>query len=218
MHMNKRVIIVSGGTLDIEVVREQMRTDDFIIGVDRGVEFLEQNDIRPNYVVGDFDSVSEEVIRKYRNQRKIPVREYNPVKDASDTEIAVRLAMELGFQELIILGATGSRLDHMWANVQVLAIPFEKGIKASIIDGVNRIRLIESNILMKKEEAFGQYFSVFSLGGMVEGLSISGSKYPLNNHELLPYDSLSVSNEFKDDILKITYKSGILIFMESKES
>lgn len=218
MHMNKRVIIVSGGTLDIEVVREQMRTDDFIIGVDRGVEFLEQYDIRPNYVVGDFDSVSEEVIRKYRNQRKIPVREYNPVKDASDTEIAVRLAMELGFQELIILGATGSRLDHMWANVQVLAIPFEKGIKASIIDGVNRIRLIESNILMKKEEAFGQYFSVFSLGGMVEGLSISGSKYPLNNHELLPYDSLSVSNEFKDDILKITYKSGILIFMESKES
>lgn len=218
MHMNKRVIIVSGGTLDIEVVREQMRTDDFIIGVDRGVEFLEQNDIKPNYVVGDFDSVSEEVIRKYRNQRKIPVREYNPVKDASDTEIAVRLAMELGFQELIILGATGSRLDHMWANVQVLAIPFEKGIKASIIDGVNRIRLIESNILMKKEEAFGQYFSVFSLGGMVEGLSISGSKYPLNNHELLPYDSLSVSNEFKDDILKITYKSGILIFMESKES
>ncbi|MFI3207793.1 MAG: thiamine diphosphokinase [Eubacteriales bacterium] len=216
--MNKRVIIVSGGTLDIEVVREQMRTDDFIIGVDRGVEFLEQNDIKPNYVVGDFDSVSEEVIRKYRNQRKIPVREYNPVKDASDTEIAVRLAMELGFQELIILGATGSRLDHMWANVQVLAIPFEKGIKASIIDGVNRIRLIESNILMKKEEAFGQYFSVFSLGGMVEGLSISGSKYPLNNHELLPYDSLSVSNEFKDDILKITYKSGILIFMESKES
>lgn len=216
--MNKRVIIVSGGTLDIEVVREQMRTDDFIIGVDRGVEFLEQYDIRPNYVVGDFDSVSEEVIRKYRNQRKIPVREYNPVKDASDTEIAVRLAMELGFQELIILGATGSRLDHMWANVQVLAIPFEKGIKASIIDGVNRIRLIESNILMKKEEAFGQYFSVFSLGGMVEGLSISGSKYPLNNHELLPYDSLSVSNEFKDDILKITYKSGILIFMESKES
>lgn len=216
--MSKRAVIVSGGTLEIEVVKAQIQKNDFIIGVDRGVEFLDENKIEPNYIVGDFDSISEEVIRKYKAQTEIPIREFNPVKDASDTEIAVRLAMELGIEELIILGATGSRLDHVLANIQVLSMPFKKGINAYIIDGVNRIRLVDTEFCMKKSEAYGPYFSVFSLGGAVEELSIEGAKYPLKNHRLEPYDSLSVSNEFIREELKISYKSGTLIVIESKEA
>ena len=77
-----------------------------------------------------FDSVKKEVVDYYREETHAGIREYNPVKDASDTEIAIRLAMTLGGTDLVILGATGGRIDHLWANVQSLAIPFKAGVHA----------------------------------------------------------------------------------------
>lgn len=216
--MKKRAVIVSGGSLELEVVKEQIKETDFIIGVDRGIEFLDKNHITADYLVGDFDSVDELVIKKYKEEKKVPIQEYNPVKDASDTEIAVRLAMELGYKQLVILGATGNRIDHVWANIQVLSIPYQKGIKAEIIDSIHRISLQDKNITMLKKDAYGPYFSVFSLGKPIEGLTIEGAKYPLEDYELLPYDSLSVSNQFEKDHLKITYREGTLIYIESREA
>ena len=83
----------------------------------------------------------------YRDETDVPIREFNPVKDASDTEIAIRLAMTLGCKEMIILGATGGRIDHLWANIQSLAIPFQAGVEAQILDPQNRIRLIDARYL-----------------------------------------------------------------------
>lgn len=104
-----------------------------MIGVDKGMEFLYKHNIMPSYIVGDFDSVDAKVADYYRKETNVPVREYNPVKDASDTEIAVRLATTLGCEQLFILGATGGRIDHLWANVQTLYIPFRAGIDARIM-------------------------------------------------------------------------------------
>ncbi len=215
--MNTRAVIVSGGKLETGYVLGEMNQGGFVIGVDRGLEFLDAHQLSVDYIVGDFDSIAPQIIEKYKACKEIPLREYNPVKDASDTEIAVRLAIELGYQEIIILGATGTRMDHMWANVQVLAIPYEMGIRAEIRDSVNRIRIIDRKTVIDKAELYGKYFSVFSLGGAVEGLSIKGAKYPLENHRLEPYDSLSVSNQCIEDKVKICYQSGKLILMECKD-
>lgn len=215
--MRKRAVIISGGTIEKRVVFEQLKPEDFIIGVDKGIEFLDVNGIEPHYLVGDFDSIDLSLLDKYKRESKIPIREFNPVKDASDTEIAVRLAMELGFEEMILLGATGTRIDHMWANIQVMWIPFEKHIEAQIIDGTNRIRLVRSGFKLKRTEGYGPYFSVFSLGTPVIGLTIEGAKYCLRNHTLQPFDSLSVSNQFAEEEVTIEYQSGTLILMESRE-
>ena len=143
----------------------KVRKTGYIIGVDRGVEFLYHHQIMPDYIVGDFDSVKKEIVDYYRNETHVRIREYNPVKDASDTEIAIRLAMTLGGTELLILGATGGRIDHLWANVQSLTIPYKAGIHAVILDGQNRISLLrEGENHLKKSEAYGRYFSVFPLG------------------------------------------------------
>ena len=137
--MSKRTVIVSGGELDEELTLSVLKEqgEDCVIAVDRGLEFLYEHQIMPAYIVGDFDSVRKEVVDYYRNETNVPVRNHNPVKDASDTEIAIRLAMTLGCKELLILGATGGRLDHLWANVQSLAIPFKAGVDARIIDRQN---------------------------------------------------------------------------------
>ena len=90
--MSKRIVIVSGGELDEALTCEILGEDEnsFIIGVDKGVEFLYHHQIMPSYIVGDFDSASSEIRDYYREETDVPIREYNPVKDASDTEIAIR--------------------------------------------------------------------------------------------------------------------------------
>lgn len=217
--MSRVTIIISGGAIDDNFALSVLESYESkrIIGVDRGVEFLYRHKIEPEYIVGDFDSISEEVIRYYREETKVPIREYNPVKDASDTEIAIRLAITLGCDRMIILGATGCRIDHVWANVQSLEIARKAGIQAEILDSCNRIRLCDQEVRLKRRNAFGKYFSLFPFGGEVEDLTIRGAKYPLTHHHLLPNDSLCVSNEIAEDELVITFAYGTLILMETKD-
>ncbi len=218
--MHKVIIIITGGNIEDEYAAKvlQEHPKAVFIGVDRGIEYFYKNQMTPDYIVGDFDSVDREVLSFFQEQTSINIREFQPEKDASDTEIAVRMAIELGATAILLLGATGSRLDHMWANVQVLSIPHKIGIAASILDPVHRIRLVDKTFKMKKTEAKGSYFSVFSLGKAVEGLTIKGAKYPLVTYKLEPFDSLSVSNEIVDEVLEIEYREGQLVLMEIDEN
>ena len=217
--MSKNTVIIRGGTLDGCLVSDVLNKTDApcIIGVDRGVEFLYHHKIVPSYIVGDFDSLPEEIMTYYKERGDVPIRAYNPVKDASDTEIAVRLGVTLGSEHMIILGATGGRIDHLWANVQSLMIPFAAGVEACILDPQNRIRLVGEEVHLLKENAYGPYFSLFPLGETVRGLNIRGAKYPLRNHTLVPCDSLCVSNEFEEDEVVIDFSCGTVILMETRD-
>ena len=103
--MSKRTVIVSGGILEKEFVLPILQSEEteFIIGVDKGLQFLYENGIKPDYIVGDFDSVPREIVEYYRTEENVPIREFNPVKDASDTEIALRLAWDLEERKFISL-------------------------------------------------------------------------------------------------------------------
>lgn len=219
--MSKRTVIVSGGLLEKDFALPVLKSEDteFVIGVDRGLTFLYENEIKPDYIVGDFDSVPRSLVEYYREELNVPIREFNPVKDASDTEIALRLCLGLNRKEIWILGATGNRLDHLWANVQCLQIALEAGAEARIVDSHNQIRLLDKDITLKREETFGKYFSLFPLELPVDGLTITGAKYPLKNHFMKPDDSLCVSNEFAEgeDEVKISFAFGKIILMETRD-
>ena len=217
--MSKKTVIVSGGMLEEDFVLPILKSEEteFVIGVDKGLEFLYKHEIKPDYIVGDFDSVSRELVDYYREELNVPIREFNPVKDASDTESALRLCLGLNRKSILILGGTGNRIDHLWANVQCLQIALQAGVDARIVDSHNQIRLLDSDITLKKSEAFGPYFSLFPLEMPVDELSIRGAKYPLQNHFLKPSDSLCVSNEFAEDEVTISFVYGKVILMETRD-
>lgn len=217
--MNKHTVIVSGGMLEEEFVLPILQSEEteYIIGVDKGLLFLSKHGIEPDYIVGDFDSAPKAVVDYYKENTSIPIREFNPVKNATDTENAIRLCLDLRRKDIWILGATGARIDHLWANVQSLKIARDAGTEAVILDSHNRIRLLDESTVLKREEAYGKYLSFFPLGGSVCDFSITGAKYPLSHHTLTPYDSLCVSNEYAEDEVRVTFPLGNVILMETRD-
>lgn len=217
--MSKTGIIISGGALDkgfaLQLLNEIQ--PEYVIGVDRGLEFLYNQQVMPTHIVGDFDSVQEDIVTFYQAETQVPIRRFRPEKDASDTEIALNLAIELGVKKLWILGGTGTRLDHVMANIQILKVAHTHGVKAYLIDAYNRISLAEKEVSLSKNGGFGDYFSVFPFGGIVEDISIEGAKYPLSHYRLCPDSSMCVSNEIQDEEVKIMFPEGMIILMETRD-
>lgn len=213
-----KIVIFAGGNLDERfcMVFLERESYDKIIAVDRGLEFLHRNSIMPALIVGDFDSLADGILDDYIEQH-IPVRRFIPEKDATDMEIGVRCALEMGADEIIILGGTGSRLDHVLGNIQTMMIPLKQGVETYMLDANNRIRLLGHSVSIEKKNTKGTYVSFLPLTTTVEGLTLKGFKYPLYNYTLTSDNSLGVSNEFVDECAQIMFDKGILIMIESAD-
>lgn len=211
-------ILVCGGEIEDNFalsVFDRIRPD-CIIGIDRGLEFCYKYNIVPNYILGDFDSISPKILSFYEGG-EIPVKRFQPEKDATDTRIGLELAMKLGSQKIFLLGATGGRLDHYMANVKSLLIPMEQGVQAWILDSQNAITVLDQGTKLKKDRQFGKYVSFFTMGDRVEGVTLTGFKYPLKDHTLVNSDEIGVSNEIQEDSAEITFRSGVVLMIMSKD-
>ena len=218
--MSKRIVIISGGELNEEFVLSVLAEEEkqYVIGVDRGMEFLYAHQILPNYIVGDFDSLSEEGEAYMRSLSDLEIIRLCPEKDDSDTQSAVNHIIEKGARDILIFGATGTRLDHVLANLGLLSMGKEQGVRIAIADQWNYITLAESGTILHREEQFGKYVSFFTVGGDVTGLTLRGFKYPLNGYRLTVADSgLTVSNEISEETAEILYESGQLLMIMSRD-
>lgn len=218
--MGKTAVLVSGGVLEEQFVTKWLEKEKerVLIGVDRGAEFLFHRQVIPDYVVGDLDSMDREIADYYQKTEGVILRRFNPVKDATDTEIAIRLGIELKCDTVYLLGATGGRLDHFWGNVQSLAILLQAGVKGVILDSQNHISLLGSGeTVLKKQEAYGPYFSLFPLGEEPVTVDVKGARYPLTGHRISPYDSLCVSNTFEEDTVMIRSYGGTTVLMQTRD-
>lgn len=209
-----KAIIVSGGRAPSRKLLISLINDtDLIIGADRGCEALWNNEIIPNIIVGDFDSINEEAYLKYRKKSK--EFKFNPEKDYTDTDIAFNKAVEMGATEIILLGCTGTRMDHVLASIGLLKKAMDLNINCQIIDENNKMFLINNSKTFKGTK--GETISFLAYFECVKNLNIIGAKYPLNNYDLKIGDSLTVSNEFLDEEIKVTFDSGVLLVNLSKD-
>lgn len=213
-------VLICGGEINDEfslVCLKQIKPD-CIIGVDKGLEFCYRNHVIPDWILGDFDSISKEVIDWYREQQEIPIRQYKPEKDDTDTRLGMELALKLGSDKIFLLGATGGRLDHYMGNLQSLLITAREEKEGWILDEQNAITVRRAGkICIHKEEQFGKYVSFFSMGDEVTGLSLKGFQYPLDGYTLKNSDGIAVSNQLLDDCGIIEFETGYLMMVLSKD-
>ncbi|MBU3160547.1 thiamine diphosphokinase [Clostridium frigoris] len=210
-----KVIIISGGAPPLkELLMKEIIEDTFLIGADSGANCLYHYNIKPDLLVGDFDSIDKEVLNYYKKNNCF-LDIYPTEKDFTDTEIAVRKAIGMNPSEVVLLGCTGSRVDHLLGNIGMLKICLENGVNACIKDNNNIITLVNASTLLNG--IVGKVFSVQSYGDEIIGLTIEGAKYPLDNYNLKIGESISISNEFACPQVKLKFKSGTLMIILSKD-
>jgi len=181
----------------------QPKAGDCIIAADGGYRHLRAAGLKPDLVVGDFDSLGyvpegEEIVRH-------PVR-----KDDTDTMLAVKLGLARGYDRFLLLGGLGGRLDHTIANLHALAYLMNHGARGCLMGKS------ESAILFRDRSVFfypegRETVSVFAYGGIAMGVSLEGLEYPLTNAVLTPGFPLGVSNAFTGAPAKISVEQGCLL-------
>ena len=219
------ILLISGGVTNKDLLSEFLLGKhgpvDAIVAADSGVEILATLGTKPDFLVGDFDSFSGD-LDALLSDESIVVKRLNPIKDDTDTESALRWIIELinngriSRGPIVILGATGKRIDHLMANISILGIALEAGLESYIIDQYNRIRLWEGGrpLVLSKKDGY-DFVSIFPIGGDVKGLSLEGFKYPLKDFDLSGFNSLGVSNEISVQEATIAFKEGFLLVVEA---
>ena len=210
-----RVLILTGGMVDEEFAKDYIRkwNPDRVITADKGLTYAKKLNITPDIILGDFDSCSKDVMEEFSTDEKIIV----PCeKDDTDTGLAMQKAIETGADEILLVGGTGTRMDHVLGNIGQLFYAHEKGIKAELIDANNRMRVLDHESRLSKKDQFGKYVSLIPLYE-ASGITLKGFKYPLSDHTLVFQQSRGISNELEADEGIISFKEGNLLLIESRD-
>jgi len=211
----KAALIVCGGEIkNTDFYKDYFDYADYIIAADGGASLMKKSGSMPDLLLGDFDSISKEDYQFYL-ERKVEIQKFPVEKDMTDSELAVEIAAEKGYRNIVLIGAAGSRLDHTLANIMLLKKMFDRGIKGIIANENNEVTLIKSSIVISGKE--GYKVSLIPLSMQVTGVTTQGLYYPLKDAVINMGSTWGISNEFVSDKAKVTLKSGLLLVTVSRD-
>ena len=172
----KRCVIVGGADINnYEFIRQTLCADDYVIFCDSGLKHLEQLQVKPNLIVGDFDS--------HENPHLAVETIVLPCeKDDTDTVYAVKEAVKRGFDDFLLVGVVGARLDHTLGNVSILLYLDSLGKHGCIIDDYSEMEIVSDKPVSVCDQ-YG-FFSLLNITGYASGITITGAKYPLDGGEI----------------------------------
>ncbi|CAM3743064.1 thiamine diphosphokinase [Mesobacillus thioparans] len=188
------------------------------VGIDRGVFYLLEAGVHPTAAFGDFDSVSEQEMASIE-KAVADLKKFKPEKDETDLELALNWAIGQNPESIAIFGATGGRIDHFMANVQLLVRPLEEGAPAliQIIDTQNILYIKKpGNYTVEPIDEF-KYISFLPVTPSVSGLSLENFKYPLNDCHIPMGSTLCISNELIRGHGTFSFSEGILLVVRSRD-
>lgn len=202
-----RCVIISGSPdTNVEEIKSLCTSDDFIVCADSGYSFAKKAGLTPNLIIGDFDSLKEEL------PQNTEVVKLNTHKDDTDTEHCVMECIRRGYKDFLLLGSIGGRTDHTFANIATLAFLSEYNYNGIARNNGEEIRILkEGSYEMNNKK--GLIFSVFPYGCQSVNVTYKGAEYMLNNKTLTYNVSRGISNVFVDDEAEITINRGRAILL-----
>lgn len=208
--MSRCVVLGAGPAENIAALRSLLHEDDYCIAADGGLLLAECLSLKPAAVVADMDSLMQtppngmDVVR-------LPVR-----KNMTDMAAAVQYGLDAGYTDFLLLGGTGGRLDHQYANIQLLVRLAKKGCTAVLADARNTITAITRSPYTVSVQPDWS-LSLFAFGEPVTDLSIQNADYELDHYTLFPDDSLCVSNAVTQCPCTVSFTRGVLLLYRSKD-
>ena len=185
--MTKRCVIVGGADIqNYAFIREKLCADGYVVFCDSGLKHLEHLQVLPSLIVGDFDS--------HENPHLDVETIVLPCeKDDTDTVYAVKEAINRGFDDFLLIGVVGARLDHTLGNVSILLYLDSLGKKGSIIDDYSEMEIVSDEPVSICDQY--SIFSLLNITGCAKGITITGAKYPLDGGEITCEYQYGISNE-----------------------
>lgn len=210
----KGIVISSGSIENYDLLKKHIKDNQFILCADGGVRHIMRIGAIPNSVIGDFDSIDEKSV-EFIKENNIPVLKYPVEKDETDTELALMHLINIGCNEITLVGVTGCRLDHTLANIYLLRKLLLQNIKGKIVDDNNTIYLINDYLKLEKRENY--YVSIIPISNEGVIVTLKGFYYPLDD-KLIEFNStLGISNRIIDKFGEIKIIRGEALIIESKD-
>ncbi len=188
----------------------EFSAEDFIICADNSFPRAIAENIKPDLIIGDFDTGAPVCFPEGIEAKRFPVE-----KDDADSMLCVKEAASRGYTDITVVGGISGRLDHTFANIQMLAYGVSNGLNIRIADGENEVFLMSpGKIKLPRKRGFS--LSLFSYDEEARGIDISGVKYPLSGGTLTNRFPLGLSNEITAEYAEITLAQGLLLIIISK--
>ncbi|MDR1774037.1 MAG: thiamine diphosphokinase [Clostridioides sp.] len=238
----KICIILNGEVDDYEKISSIIKNNhyDYIICADGGANHAYKMDIIPDYIIGDLDSVEEDVKNYYEKfdtnknevsknanndnfnnnssnkntSKEVKFERFPKRKDETDTELCVWLAKDLQADAIDLIGALGGRIDHTLANIRLMSYSLECGMDSKIITSKEEIYILKDGAL-EIEGNKGTVISILPDGGHAQGISLSGLEYPLSNYTMKYSKVIGISNVMESDVCKIEVKKGQVLIIKN---
>lgn len=204
-----RALLVAGSELKAALDVPLLSSADFVIAIDGGAEALARAHVVPDLLVGDLDSISR-ATRADLESREVEMVVLPSAKDETDTEAALRIAVQRGADDIVVLGALGGpRLDHLVGNLLLLGSPWLAGRRVRLVDEWHEAFLASGDVTLTGET--GDTISLLPLTPEVEDVRTEGMLYPLAGELLLQQTTRGVSNSMTGSKARVTHGTGRLL-------
>lgn len=202
-----RCVIIGGADIRCPArIKAALRGDDFFIYCDSGLKHMPALGVQPNLIVGDFDSHANPHLAV--ETIVLPCE-----KDDTDTVYAMKQAIGRGYEDFLLIGVIGGRLDHTLGNVSMLLYLDALGKRACIMDDYSDMQIVSSQPAYIGDEY--AYFSLLNITGVARGITIENAKYPLEDAEITCEYQYGVSNEvLPGKTARVSVREGRLLLIK----
>ncbi|MFB6317698.1 thiamine diphosphokinase [Saccharicrinis sp. FJH54] len=169
------VILADGLFPESQRALEYLHKASTIICCDGATVKLLEHELKPDYIVGDMDSLPEQFKRRFE-----AIISSSADQLTNDLTKAVNKALELGLDKVVILGATGLREDHTMGNIGLLAEHGQK-LQLQMVSDYGIFNPVYETTTIGSFKA--QQVSIFSVMGN-PAITLYELKYPLNDSVL----------------------------------
>lgn len=201
----KDICYIIGASGNEREISFRKADSDYVIAADGGYDLLMRNNIYPDVLIGDFDSVNSEI--NHKNIIKHPIE-----KDDTDSFLAYKYGYDKGYRTFVVYGGMGGRFDHTVANLQMLCNMAKNGARGFLLDDNTVVTAICNSKIRFSCENSGK-FGVFAHGKDAEGVSLKGVKYSIENAVITTDFPVGVSNEFVGNDAEVSVTDGVLLII-----
>jgi thiamine pyrophosphokinase len=206
-----QAIVAAGGDPLDDAWRTSLPAAELVIAADSGLAHLYALGLTPDVVVGDLDSVDPEHLRR-ADREGVRIDRYSTDKDATDLELALTVAQDLGATAVTVIGGSGGRLDHLLGGLNLLAAPRWSTMRITALAGPARLTVIHDGAELTG--SVGSIVTLLAIGGTARGITTTGLRWPLHHDDLEPTSTRGISNEITDQIVTVQVRTGTLFAIQ----